>query len=64
LPPFYSISRGVAEIGGRKPKASIPYAVEAWVDVSRGKAKCPSEDFLIPLNHLDSMEPILIRGGA
>jgi hypothetical protein len=27
-------------------------------------AKCPSEDFLIPLNHLDSMEPILIRGGA
>ena len=26
--------------------------------------KCPSEDFLIPLNHLDSMEPILIRGGA
>jgi hypothetical protein len=27
-------------------------------------AECPSEDFLIPLNHLDSMEPILIRGGA
>ena len=27
-------------------------------------AQCPSEDFLIPLNHLDSMEPILIRGGA
>ena len=27
-------------------------------------SKCPSEDFLIPLNHLDSMEPILIRGGA
>ena len=27
-------------------------------------AKCPSEDFLIPLNQLDSMEPILIRGGA
>src|SRR5271167_5284385 len=26
--------------------------------------ECPSEDFLIPLNHLDSMEPILIRGGA
>jgi len=26
--------------------------------------KCPSEDFLIPLNQLDSMEPILIRGGA
>ena len=25
-------------------------------------AKCPSEDFLSPLNHLDSMEPILIRG--
>jgi hypothetical protein len=24
--------------------------------------KCPSEDFLSPLNHLDSMEPILIRG--
>ena len=27
-------------------------------------AKCPSEDFLSPLSHLDSMEPILIRGGA
>src|SRR5262249_55302983 len=26
--------------------------------------KCPSEDFLSPLNHLDSMEPILIRGRA
>jgi hypothetical protein len=26
--------------------------------------KCPSEDFLSPLNHLDSMEPILIRGGT
>jgi hypothetical protein len=26
--------------------------------------KCPSEEFLIPLNHLDWMEPILIRGGA
>ena len=25
-------------------------------------SKCPSEDFLSPLNHLDSMEPILIRG--
>jgi pimeloyl-ACP methyl ester carboxylesterase len=25
-------------------------------------AECPSEDFLSPLNHLDSMEPILIRG--
>jgi hypothetical protein len=25
-------------------------------------AKCPSEDFLSPLNHLDSMEPTLIRG--
>ena len=28
------------------------------------RPECPSEDFLIPLNHLDSMEPILIRGGA
>jgi hypothetical protein len=27
-------------------------------------SECPSEDFLSPLNHLDSMEPILIRGGA
>ena len=26
--------------------------------------QCPSEDFLSPLNHLDSMEPILIRGVA
>ena len=25
-------------------------------------SECPSEDFLSPLNHLDSMEPILIRG--
>ena len=25
-------------------------------------SQCPSEDFLSPLNHLDSMEPILIRG--
>jgi hypothetical protein len=31
-------------------------------EVSKGAAlpKCPSEDFLSPLNHLDSMEPILI----
>ena len=27
-------------------------------------SKCPSGDFLIPSNHLDSMGPILIRGGA
>jgi len=24
-------------------------------------AQCPSEEFLIPSNHLDSMEPLLIR---
>ena len=28
------------------------------------KLKCPSEEFLISLNHLDSMGPILIRGGG
>jgi TIR domain len=27
-------------------------------------SQCPSEDFLSPLNHLDSMSPIMIRGGA
>jgi hypothetical protein len=31
-------------------------------DFGRLIAECPSEDFLSPLNHLDSMEPILIRG--
>ena len=37
----------------------------AMVDLLLGAGadpKCPSEDFLSPLNHLDSMEPILIRG--
>ena len=32
--------------------------------IQRRAAKCPSEDFLSPLNHMDSMEPIMIRGGA
>ena len=48
----------------RAPKSALS---EAFV-VSRSggsidvTAKYPSEDFLSPLNHLDSMEPILIRG--
>jgi hypothetical protein len=45
--------RGAVEPGEERKRVS-----------GAGVAKCPSEDFLIPLNHLDSMEPILIRGVA
>ena len=31
-------------------------------DLIAGAVKCLSEDFLIPLNQLDSMEPIFGRG--
>jgi hypothetical protein len=45
------------------PAANWPEAAEkARYLLNLFAAKCPSEDFLSPLNHLDSMEPILIRG--
>jgi hypothetical protein len=46
------------------PLNSTVYVHMHYTKFSAWAAKCPSEDFLIPLNHLDSMEPILIRGGA
>jgi hypothetical protein len=43
----------------------LPSRLErAAIKIKKAITKCPSEDFLSPLNHLDSMEPILIRGGA
>ena len=46
------------------PKMERHGQIEAWIIDDTGFPKCPSEEFLSPLNHLDSMEPILIRGGA
>ena len=46
------------------PKMERHGQIEAWIIDDTGFPKCPSEDFLSPLNHLDSMEPIMIRGGA
>ena len=53
-----------AEIKGKIDEIKRVKATAAGIKPQRGSSKCPSEDFLIPLNHLDSMEPILIRGGA
>src|ERR1700734_564985 len=48
---------------GRRSEASFR-GRRCLLDCVDAIPKCPSEEFLISLNHLDSIGPILIRGGG
>ena len=48
--------------GNQRIRCGVSELALEILDPKFQRTKCPSEDFLIPLNHLDSMEPILIRG--
>ena len=63
IPPLNDGSIERADLDGRNRRTIISQGV-THTPKQIHLDKCPSEDFLSPLNHLDSMEPILIRGGA
>jgi 4-pyridoxate dehydrogenase len=54
-------SRGEIRLRSADPRDAMRIAYN-FFSAPGDLPKCPSEDFLSPLNHLDSMEPILIRG--
>jgi hypothetical protein len=42
LPPSHALERGTISLGGREPKATIPFVVESWVYFDAGNKSRPS----------------------